>query len=38
VVPQEDIGALASPSRMRSVDITVVGEALADDARTATPL
>jgi hypothetical protein len=36
-VPQGDLGAPASPSRTRSADPTVVGEALADDARTATP-
>jgi hypothetical protein len=35
VAPQEDLGAPASPSRMRSADLTVVGEALADDACTA---
>jgi hypothetical protein len=37
VVPQGDLGAPASPSRTRSADPIVVGEALADDARTATP-
>jgi hypothetical protein len=37
VAPQDDLGAPTSPSRMRSVDLTVVGEALADDVRTATP-
>jgi hypothetical protein len=37
VAPQEDLGAPASPSRTRSADLTVVGEALADDARTSTP-
>jgi hypothetical protein len=37
VVPQDDLGAPASPSRTRSADPRVVGEALADDARTATP-
>jgi hypothetical protein len=37
VVPQDDLGAPASPSRMRSSDPKVVGEALADYARTATP-
>jgi hypothetical protein len=35
--PQGDLGALASPSRTRSPDPTVVGEALANDACTATP-
>jgi hypothetical protein len=38
VVPQDDLVAPASPSCMRSVDLKVMGEALADDARTATPL
>jgi hypothetical protein len=37
VAPQEVLGAPASPSRMRSADLMVVGEVLADDARTATP-
>jgi hypothetical protein len=37
VAPQEDLGAPALPSRMRSADLTVVGEALNDDAHTATP-
>jgi hypothetical protein len=37
-IPQDDLGASASPSRTRSADPKVVGEALADDARTATPL
>jgi hypothetical protein len=37
VAPQEDLGAPASPSHTRSADLTVVGEALADDVRTATP-
>jgi hypothetical protein len=37
VVPQDDLGAPASPSRTRSVDPKVVGEAFGDDARTATP-
>jgi hypothetical protein len=37
VVPQDDLGASASPSHMRSAAPTVVGEALAGDARTATP-
>jgi hypothetical protein len=37
VVPQDDLGAATSPSRMRSAEPTVVGEALADDARTSTP-
>jgi hypothetical protein len=37
VVPQDDLGTPASPSRTRSPDPKVVGEALADDARTATP-
>jgi hypothetical protein len=36
-VPHDDLGALASPSRMRSADPTVVGEAFPDDAHTATP-
>jgi hypothetical protein len=37
VVPQHDLGAPDSPSRTRSPDPKVVGEALADDAWTATP-
>jgi hypothetical protein len=37
VEPQGDLGAPTSPSRMRSPKLTVVGEALADDARAATP-
>jgi hypothetical protein len=37
VAPQDDLGAPASPSRTRSADPTVIGEVLADDARTATP-
>jgi hypothetical protein len=37
VAPQDDLGAPASPSRTRSADLTVVGEALADDACTTTP-
>jgi hypothetical protein len=37
VVPQDDLGVPASPSRTRSPDPKVVGEVLADDARTATP-
>jgi hypothetical protein len=37
MAPQEDLGAPASPSRTRSADLTVVGEALADDACTTTP-
>jgi hypothetical protein len=36
-VPQDDLGAPASPSHTRSGDPKVVREALADDARTATP-
>jgi hypothetical protein len=36
VVPQDDLGTPASPSRTRSPDPKVVGEVLADDARTAT--
>jgi hypothetical protein len=35
--PQGDLGAPSSPSRTRSPEPRVVGEALADDARTATP-
>jgi hypothetical protein len=35
--PQRDLGAQASPSRMRSPDPKVVVESLADNARTATP-
>jgi hypothetical protein len=34
---QGDLGAPTSPSHMRSPDPTVMGEALADDARTVTP-
>jgi hypothetical protein len=37
VVPQDDLGAPASPSHTRSADPTVVGKALADDACTVTP-
>jgi hypothetical protein len=37
VEPQGDLGAPASPSRTRSPETMVVGEALADDARIATP-
>jgi hypothetical protein len=37
VVPQDDLGTPTSPSRTRSPDPKVVGEALANDARTATP-
>jgi hypothetical protein len=37
VVPQDDLGAPASPSRTRSPNPKVVGEALGDDARTTTP-
>jgi hypothetical protein len=37
VVPQDDLGAPASPSRTRSADPKVVGEALANDACTTTP-
>jgi hypothetical protein len=37
VVPQRDLGAPTSPSRTRSAEPKVVAEALADDARTATP-
>jgi hypothetical protein len=36
-VPLGDLGAPASPSRTRSAEPKVVGEALADDAHTATP-
>jgi hypothetical protein len=36
-VPQDDLGAPASPSGMRSANPTIMGEALADDACTATP-
>jgi hypothetical protein len=36
-VPQDNLGAPASPSCTRSAEPKVVGEALADDARTATP-
>jgi hypothetical protein len=36
-VPQDDLGAPASPSCTRSADPTVVGEVLADDVCTATP-
>jgi hypothetical protein len=35
--PQRDMGAQASPSRMRSSDPKVVVDSLADDAWTATP-
>jgi hypothetical protein len=35
--PQQELGALASPSRTRSADPKVVGESLVDDERTATP-
>jgi hypothetical protein len=38
VVPQDNLVAPTSPSRMRSPDLKVVGEALADDVQTATPL
>jgi hypothetical protein len=38
VVPQGDLGAPASPSWTRSAEPKVVGEALADDAHTTTPL
>jgi hypothetical protein len=37
VVPQDDLGASASPSCTRSPDPKVVREVLADDTRTATP-
>jgi hypothetical protein len=37
VAPQGDLGAPASPSRTRSDEPKVVGEALADDAHAATP-
>jgi hypothetical protein len=37
VVPQDDLVAPASPSRIRSANLKVVGETLADDAQTATP-
>jgi hypothetical protein len=37
VAPQVDLGAPTSPSQTRSAEPKVVGEALADDARTATP-
>jgi hypothetical protein len=37
VVPQDDLGAPASPSRTRSADPIIMGETLTDDARTATP-
>jgi hypothetical protein len=37
MAPQGDLGAPSSPSRTRSSEPTVMGEALADDARTATP-
>jgi hypothetical protein len=37
VTPQGDLGAPASPSRTRSDEPKIVGEVLADDARTATP-
>jgi hypothetical protein len=36
--PQGGLGAPPSPSRTRSTEPQVVGEALADDARTTTPL
>jgi hypothetical protein len=36
-VPQDDLGAPTSSSRMRSPDPKVMGGALAGDARTATP-
>jgi hypothetical protein len=36
VVPEDDLVTLASPSRTRSADPTVVGEALADDTCTST--
>jgi hypothetical protein len=36
VAPQGDLGAPASPSQTRSAEPKVVGEALADDAHTAT--
>jgi hypothetical protein len=36
VVPRDDLVAPASPSRMRSADLKVVGETLADDVQTAT--
>jgi hypothetical protein len=35
--PQGSLGAPSSPSRMRSPEPTVVGEALADDAQIASP-
>jgi hypothetical protein len=35
--PQGDLGAPTSPSHMRSPDPTALGEALGDDARTASP-
>jgi hypothetical protein len=37
VEPQGDLGVPDSPSRTRLPELSVVGEALADDARTATP-
>jgi hypothetical protein len=37
VVPQDDLGSLAFPYCTRSADPRVVGEAHADDARTAIP-
>jgi hypothetical protein len=36
-VPQDDLGAPASPSRTRSAEPKVVGKVLADDVCTATP-
>jgi hypothetical protein len=36
LVPQDDLCTPASPSRTRSADATVVGEALSDDVRTST--
>jgi hypothetical protein len=38
VVPHDDLGAPTSPSRMRSPNPKVMGEALVDDARTSTLL
>jgi hypothetical protein len=38
VEPQRDLGAQASPSRMRPPDHGVATQTLADDARTVTPL
>jgi hypothetical protein len=37
VVPQDDLIAPDSPSRTRSADLKVMGEALADNAQTGTP-